>query len=438
MAELRRALGQPIDGASLAIFRILFGLLMAASAVRFMLSGWVERCYGDRTFFFKYWGFGWVEALPVPAMYGLYGALAILGLSVALGLYYRAAIVLFGLIFTYIELVDVTNYLNHYYLVSLLALLMSFMPLSQSWSLDARRKAGAQQSALPAWMLYILRLQVAVVYLYAAKAKWGGDWLLLGEPLHSWLLPQIDLPLIGPLLAKQSSALVLSWAGMLHDLMVPALLSWRITRPYAYAALLLFHLMTSSWFNIGIFPLLMPLGASLFFPPDWPRKLFETAPVALDRAAAPICSNSCVALLALYTCFQLLMPLRSHFYGGNVLWHEQGMRFSWRVLVRAKQGNIRYRAQLRDGAELHVTPRKYLTQDQEREFAGQPDLILQLGHQIARDLRAQGHAVTRVEVDAMVSLNGRPPMPLIDPHVDLLTLRDGLGKAAWISTGPKT
>jgi vitamin K-dependent gamma-carboxylase len=432
---LRRALAQPADAASLAAFRVLFGLLMAASALRFMLSGWVERCYGDRSFFFKYWGFSWVHALPVSGMFGLYGALAILGLCIALGFYYRVAIVLFGLLFTYVELIDVTNYLNHYYLVSLLTLLMSFMPLSQVWSLDAHHNGNARATH-PSWMLYVLRFQTAVVYVFAAKAKWGADWLVWGEPLRSWLLPQVDVPWLGPFLAHPHAALVLGWAGMLHDLSVPALLLEPRSRPYAYGALLFFHLATSHWFNIGIFPLLMPLCATLFFSPDWPRRLLKLKAPPLTHARLKLCTWPCTVLLLLYVGYQLLMPLRSHLYGGNVLWHEQGMRYSWRVLVRSKQGSIRYRAYFHDGRELHITPRKYLTQDQEREFAGQPDLIVQLGHHIAADLKARGHAPERLEVDAMVSLNGRPPMTMIDPHQDLLRIRDGVAKAAWITRGP--
>ena len=54
------------------------------------------------------------------------------------------------------------------------------------------------------------------------------------------------------------------------------------TRPYAYGALLFFHVMTSTWFNIGIFPLLMPLGAMLFFPPSLRGERLRWLPVLAD------------------------------------------------------------------------------------------------------------------------------------------------------------
>src|SRR5690606_5786436 len=157
---------------------------MCVGAVRFIAEGWVERFYGQPTFFFKYWGFGWVEVAPLPAMYALYGALAVLSLLIALGLFYRVAIVLFFVGFTYAELTDVTNYLNHYYLVCLLSGLMCFMPLERTLSLDARRKPALRAATVPAWCLYLLRFQVAVVYTYAGLAKFNTDWLLGAQPLE--------------------------------------------------------------------------------------------------------------------------------------------------------------------------------------------------------------------------------------------------------------
>src|SRR5690606_12729598 len=101
-------------------------------ALRFLWHGWVTRFFAEPSFFFKYWGFHWVEPLPPPAMHGAFVVLAALGVLIAIGLWYRIAIVGFALLFTYVELIDVTNYLNHYYLVSLLAWLMAWMPLHRT------------------------------------------------------------------------------------------------------------------------------------------------------------------------------------------------------------------------------------------------------------------------------------------------------------------
>ncbi|MEQ8888722.1 MAG: HTTM domain-containing protein, partial [Sandaracinaceae bacterium] len=75
---------------------------------------------------------------------------------------------------------------------------------------------------------------------------------------------------------------------------------------------------------------------------------------------------------------------------------------------------------------------------QEAEFAGQPDLILQLAHHIRDDLRARGHARVEVRADAWASLNGRPSARLIDPNVDLAAVEDGFAPADWILPRPDT
>jgi hypothetical protein len=136
--------------------------------------------------------------------------------------------------------------------------------------------------------------------------------------------------------------------------------------------------------------------------------------------------------------FHIGMPLRHRLYGGDVLWHEQGMRWSWKVMVREKNASLTYRVRLPSGREQLISPRRYLTSDQEREMSGQPDLILQLARHIARDFQARGHRNVEVYVDALVSLNGRPPARLIDPNVNLAAVDDGLGRQTWILPAPTT
>ena len=70
-------------------------------------------------------------------------------------------------------------------------------------------------------------------------------------------------------------------------------------------------------------------------------------------------------------------------------------------------------------------------------MSGQPDLILQLAHHIHAELEREGHGDFEVRVDALVSLNGRAPEPLIDPDVDLTREQDGVAPADWILPAPE-
>ncbi|MBZ0097553.1 MAG: HTTM domain-containing protein, partial [Taibaiella sp.] len=114
--------GKPVYSASLAVFRMVFGLMLLFSTIRFWAKGWIEELYINPKFYFSYYGFEWVKPLG-DYTYILFIVCGISALLFALGLFYRIASVLLFLSFTYIELMDKTNYLNHYYFVTLVLFL---------------------------------------------------------------------------------------------------------------------------------------------------------------------------------------------------------------------------------------------------------------------------------------------------------------------------
>lgn len=442
------ALNAPVDGAWLAAFRVLFGLTMAVSMLRFIAYGWIDVMFVRPAFHFKYWLFPWVEPLSAVGMHRLFWALMLLALCVAFGLFFRLSALLFTLGFTYLQLIDVATYLNHYYLASLLAALLFVSPAGRVWSLDAWLRPGLRAFEVPRAWLWLFRLQVAVVYSYAGFAKAHSDWLLHAQPLRIWLGGHTDMPLLGALFRLEGAPLLMSWAGFLFDSCVPWFLLWRRTRLFAYAAVLIFHALTRALFPIGMFPVIMVLAALLFFPPEWPHTLFarlsawlhlpKVRVVADQRPASRLrVSTWAAALMGVYALTQVLLPLRCFAYGGNVRWHEQGMRFSWRVMVREKNGSVTfYVRQKSTGRVFEIVPRRYLTLAQEREMAGQPDLILQFAHFLRDDFARRGWGEVSVSVDAQVSLNGRPMVPMIDPRVDLSGVEDGLTKASFVLPAP--
>ncbi|MGF1468893.1 MAG: HTTM domain-containing protein [Sandaracinaceae bacterium] len=445
IAAIRRRLEEPWDVAGLVAFRVIFGLLLLAAVARTVLSGWVETFYLEPTFAFHYPGFDWVATPPGPVLYALFAVLAVSALAIAVGALYRVATVVFLAVFAYVELLDVTFYLNHYVLVSLLAALLAVLPLHRAGSVDAWLRPSIRVRTLPAWMTWALRFQVGVVYVFAALAKLQPDWLLHGQPLGIWLASRSDLAVVGPWMDDAWLALTMSWAGFLYDLTIPLWLLWRRSRPFALAVVLAFHAATGVLFNIGMFPWLMSGFALVFFDPSWPRSLARRfgwrqardkslgAPAEAVRLRRPA-----VLALALWAGLQVAIPLRAHAYGGDVLWHEQGMRFSWRVMVRQKSGSVVYRVRTADHpAERYLRPDQYLTLHQEREMSGQPDLIVQLAHRIAGDLEARGERGVEVRVDAWASLNGRPRARLIDPDVDLTEVHPSVLPATWIAAAPE-
>lgn len=439
MKRLLSAAREPRDAAALAVFRMMFGALMLGAVVRYFQMGWIDELYVQPSFHFTYYGFDWVRPLPQPGMTIVFIALGMCAAAIALGALYRVASAAFFVLFTYVHLIDVANYLNHYYLVSVIALLMCALPLHRAWSIDAWLRPSIRAATLPAWITWLFRAQIGTVYLFAGLAKLNADWLVHGQPLAIWLRARGDTPIIGSLLEEHWAALAMSWAGFLFDTTIPLWLSWRRSRPFAYAVLCVFHFFTHVFFDIGIFPFVMTIAATVFFDPRWPRawiakvRRAERAPIE----ASPSTSRWPIALAGLWLLVQIAVPLRTHLYGGNVLWHEQGMRWSWRVMVREKNAVVSYRVRW-DGEprERVVNASECLCVHQAREFAGEPDLVLQLAHRIRDDLERRGRRGVEVRADAWASLNGRRSARLVDPDVDLARVEDGFARAAWILPSP--
>ena len=175
----RQHLFRPVDIASLVYFRITFGLLMLFETVvnfeRFNYS----RFWSDPEplMHFKYYGFGWVDAIPVWDMELHVLGLQILAVFIVLGFFYRASIFLFFLGFTYFFLLDQGLYDNHHYLICWVSFAMIFMPASGSFSIDAWWRKSVRCDTTPAWTIAILAGLMGILYFYAGIAKINSDWL---------------------------------------------------------------------------------------------------------------------------------------------------------------------------------------------------------------------------------------------------------------------
>ena len=85
----------PIPIAPLIIFRLLFGVTMVISMVRFSVKGWIHDLYIQPQFFFTYYGFDWVQPLGEVGMYAVFIVMGCAAVAILLGWHYRVAAVLF-------------------------------------------------------------------------------------------------------------------------------------------------------------------------------------------------------------------------------------------------------------------------------------------------------------------------------------------------------
>lgn len=423
-----RVLLRPVPAASLAAFRILFGLLMAGAMIRLLAKDWVDTIFLAPAFHFSYPGFEWVRPLPPRLMHAFVAGLAVSALGVAAGFFYCACAWLFFLGFTYLELIERANYLNHYYLVTLLAGLMAVLPLHRKWSWDAACGRVVQAALVPAWMLWLLRFQIGVVYISAGLAKLNADWLLRAEPLRTWLAARANLPLVGPWLAEPWAAFAMSWAGAAYDLGIVFALLYARTRPLAYATVVVFHVATALLFPIGLFPWLMLVVTTLFFQPAWPRWQGSELGVLSSELLPPPPAWG-MAAITLFCLVQIALPLRSFLQHENCAWTGHGFNFTWRVMLAERSGHVEFHAfDPATGRRERLPTRGILTPWQERMMAQEPELI----RQFARHLTADLPRGTEVRADAFLALNGRPHRRLLRPDVNLA----GPLPADWILPAP--
>ena len=433
---------QLTPAAPLATFRLAFGLLVLASVVRFGAKGWIEELYLRPKFFFPYYGFEWVKPLG-PATYVLFGLCGVCAGLVALGWWYRWAAVGLFLSFTYIELMDKSTYLNHYYFVSLVAFLLIFLPAGCYFSVDATRRPQRAYNTVPRWTVDVLRLLMGIVYCYAGLAKLNSDWLGQAMPLRIWLPAKNDLLLVGPLLNYPWVAYAFSWFGAFYDLTVPFFLLWGRSRAYAYAGVVVFHLLTAVLFPIGMFPYVMIVGALVFFPAaaheralarlrGWLR--WEAAPRPATVLVYGVRARRLLLMgLGVFFVVQLLLPFRYLLYPRELFWTEEGYRFSWRVMLMEKMGQVQFKVV--DGATGRarlVNNDDHLSVLQEKMMSTQPDMMVQFARYLRDYYARRGVHDPKVYADAYVSLNGRLGKSFIDPTVDLARASDDLRPKPWI------
>lgn len=305
-----------------------------------------------------------------------------MGLVVAAGLFFRIASIALWLLLTYIFLLESAKYLNHFYLMCLLAFMLAWMPAHRIWSLDRWRGALRDGSppTVPFWPVFLLRAQLFIVYFYGGLTKIHPDWFT-GTPVHGaaqrglqWLTSGLSEAHASAICAYYKEfALFLSLGGLLFDLAIGFLLIFRRTRYFALLLCLFFHGFNHFVFSIGVFPFLAFSGTLIFCEPDWPRRVWNwlrrprlvrpdwawavggavAAPLAglllgwRARPAAPVevaqpprLPRWAAALVAAWVIAHCLIPLRHYVIPGDAAWTEEHARFAWRMMSRSKNGSV--------------------------------------------------------------------------------------------------
>lgn len=436
---LSQFLFKKIDNAQLVVFRVFYGLLVSAECYGAIATGWVRRTLVEPEFTFSFIGFEWLQPLPGNGMYIYFAVMGTLGLLIALGLKYRFSALAFAVLWSGVYLMQKTSYNNHYYLLMLLAYIMAFLPANRDASLDAKFNPKLRSQTMHNWIRWIIILQLFIVYTYASVAKLYADWLDFSM-IEVLMSSKKDYYVIGDLLQEKWVHKIIAIFGICFDLLIVPALLWKPTRKIAFVLSIFFHLFNSIVFQIGIFPYLSLAFTVFFFEPQTIRNIFlRTKKIIPEtKIIIPKTKNVVLTVLGIYFLFQLILPLRHHFFKDDVLWTEEGHRLSWRMMLRSRGGRITYKvvnSQTKDTTKINLND--YLTKKQQRRVACYPDFIWQFAQRLKKEYAEQGEEI-QVFVENKVKINQNPYQQFIDPNVDLANVPwKHFAHNDWILPSPK-
>jgi hypothetical protein len=412
-----------IDNSPLIVFRIFFGFLIACESFGAILTGWVHKVLIAPKFTFSFIGLDWLQPLPGFGMYFYFIIMGLFGIAIMLGYRYRVAIISYTILWAGVYFMQKTSYNNHYYLLLIISFYMIFLPANQYASLDVKQQRTLEQKAMPYWVSLLFIIQVAIVYFYAAIAKFYPDWLngtftrilLAGTTSNEFFLT---------LFSNKYFYLFIAYAGILFDLLIVPLLLFKKTRTIALVASLSFHLFNAIFLQIGIFPFFALTFSLFFYPPEKIRKLFLRNKPVFNESVAENHAGKPIFLFFLlpFLFIQLLLPLRHHLIEGDVLWTEEGHRLSWRMMLRKRDGFINFKIKNNNTGEMaSYDYHKNLSPKQARTLATKPDFIWQYCQKIKQEYHGKNISIF---IDCKNNINNGEFKTLIDPKQDF-------AKAEW-------
>ncbi len=436
LARFNHILFKKSSIAPLVSFRICIGLLLLYSTYRSYAKGWIKENYIDPQFHFSF--IKNLDPLPNNGMYYIFILLGISALCITLGLFYKLNTILHFTLFSYVELLDKTFYLNHYYLVTLILFWLIWVPANRAYSMDCLLFPRIKSNTCSNWHILIFKIQLSIVYFFAGIAKINGDWLLKAQPLATWLPGRYQIPLLGSLMKYKLTAYLFSWAGCFYDTSIWFFLWLKRTRNIAYLLVIIFHVLTGILFpSIGMFPYIMIGSTIIFFSSEFHSKLLNLIGAKIPEKInhdtdEPKINVIVSSLLIAYFLVQLFLPLRYLQYSGNIFWNEKGYRFSWRVMLMEKSGLTTFILKdPKSNIQNEIDQDEYLTPFQKQQMRSQPDMILQFAKHIGDEFKDEKGYSPEIYVESRLSLNGRRSQNFTNKKIDVYLANNPM-KENWI------
>lgn len=416
---IERFLFRPVPSQQLGIFRIFFGLCIVYEIIYYYKIDILNRGLRAPALLFPYEGLEWITLLPGKTMEAIQVLLLLSSVCILLGVVYRIAIVTFFAGFSYIFFIDKSLYNNHLYLFVLLSFLLIFSNADSAYSVNKRKKLNT----VPYWQIFIIKIQMFIVYFYGGLVKLNYDWLVNRQPVKSIINYS----------ATKSDFLEYSlvYGGVLFDLCIGFLLWNKRTRLFGVIGVVIFNLTNATIFNdIGVFPFFMILATIVFFEPETVRSFTagmnpgQKKNKDQEQPAIEIRTQVKTMLIITYILFQFLFPFRYILFPGNVDWYGVGQRFSWRMKIQNRQiQEMNFIIMDKsNNRQFDADPSKFITQAQILSLSQDPKMIYQFAKFLDKESAKSGIVNKSIHANIKVAFNGRMPQYIVDPKTNLIKI----------------
>ncbi len=431
--ELKRWLIQPDSPHILGLFRIVFGIFMTYEILDYIRIGLVKNMFVLPAINFRYDYLKWLKPLPELWLNIILGLILVCAICITLGIFFKWACRIFAAGYLYIFLLDKSIYNNHIYLFILLAFLLSFTDADKVLSLAAKK---IKTFSIPHWQLFLLQLQIVIVYFYGGLAKLKYDWIMNCQPMRSLISGIPEAHFLAPILKNDFGIYLFNYGGLLIDLGAPFWLWNKSLRKWAIIPIIIFHIINSIIFrDIGIFPFVMLACLILFYTHEeipflafiWKKtgtkqqikkkQLQQTYGIKMP-------SKPVMIVLGAYIGFQLLFPLRGYFLPNNMDWTTIGNRFSWRMKVDTRQINeMSFSVLNEQNVPMPVEIQKLVNDMQILNLSMDPRSVADFALMLNAKAVEMNLPDAQVKASIKVDYNGKGIQYFIDPEEDLTTVQ---------------
>lgn len=424
--------------APLSTFRVLFGILLFFHALSFFFNDSIHQIFYAPGFFFSAYGLDWVRPLPYPGMYILFGALALLGLMISAGYYFRLSSILFVGLYAYVSSIDrsqASQFSNFYLLTTFF---LALLPSHRYFSLDILRNPSLRVDYIPRWCIWVIKLQVAFLFFNAGLAKLNHDWLFLSEPFTSWIHTYWGDSLIGRFFTNDAVAMMSCWGIVIVEFLGPVAMFFSLTKTKVYIFLSIYLLGSFLLLPTGFMPFQIILLSTVFLNENKHHNITSRIAYFLNDFFQfnPKVFRSGRNLMLAYK-NKLIIPLFFTWIFGLLIisnislfvqdlevgFDLKPLRISDKLIINNLQGSLRLFVHgASDSNQQEINLKEYLTENQIQAVSVNPDLLMQYVRYLKKENKMVLDEVSIYAV-AAISRNGKDFQPFINPKINLATYK---------------